>query len=208
MTDRRLDAFRSGSPWLVLGVVVAATLVALVILGGFYIAAMSDRDRVKVTDVDRGALVTAGDLESVIGSFVLSRSSESFTKYRRRDESVELYYEYEHPNLADSFRLLCTIVVKPNRNDARDAFKTLDELARAGWGPDVSFKPHNDIFSAGDAAEFGTLSINEQTRGVYLISRRGERVFLFEFQGQRRVGPEQFVEILRAAVDNLESYMR
>ncbi len=206
MSDEPRYRGQSGSPWLVLGIVVAATVGGVIVLGVFYWIATSGPDQLPVKAADRDVLVMAGDLQTVIGDFVLVADAESIRKLRWPDDTIELVYSYRHPDSTEPFRLHCEIVVKNTRAEARDAYRsrlarTLDDLES-----EYVIQSHDEWFSWGETSNFSALTESDKPRGYSFIALAGEKLFAIELEDLALDDSQQFVSLIMPALDRLQSY--
>jgi hypothetical protein len=201
-TDKSRE--ESGSPWRVLAVVLASTVVGASILAGFLLWPKLVGASEAVSERERRMLIVAGDFEPWTPKLVIHGGEEHFTKRRYDDTAATLAYRYDHTHQAPAVFVQSELHVAGDLRSASAYFKNratsplpFDRVART---------PQDTVFEWGDESAFGELRRENEVCGRYFVGRAGDRVYSVTTYGVSTDFPDQFVEMLLPLLNQIDSF--
>lgn len=203
--EHRTMPTSDSSLWLIIGIVAAATLLGLFILGGFYLAMQGLGTPLTVTDEDRQVLASVDDLPSLPEEFVIRTEAIQESKTRYKDKSIVLVYRYDHPSGDTPLLLHCTVTVKATAEEAQSEYR-----AQVQQGPEtvqegIVLQELKTLDDWGEQFHYASLTQDQQSLGYFLVSQQGRHVFRLEIVVES-LKQETFADLATRCVEQLDSY--
>jgi hypothetical protein len=196
-----------GTVLLIAGAVVVGLLVLLLTIGAIFYATAEE---LPITDAERGIVTTASYLAEWSEDLDPSLGVESLNMMRFIDGTVDLEYEYEHPDSDENSFLYisCAVTIDTSATDARITYETEGAGASFGFGLfGVERQDRPDLFSWGRKSD-SALLIGEDGAvvGNYFACLKGQRSFRWIVVGLYWDEPGSLREVLEPVLERLEDY--
>jgi predicted Zn finger-like uncharacterized protein len=200
-----------GSPILLFSLCVLAVLV---VLGGLRVLGyfmFKGEVQEELTDVDRGVLLTAGQLDPKLTGSEVDPGQGSFRKVRRRWGSYELTYRHGTPTEAkEELYVGCLVDVSPREADAQVMFiRASAELSLGTDWEGISEPkkvPNDKVFRWGDESKFVILRQGNADVGNIFVARKGRRVIKVVLVGVSFRDGAGFSVLLTPVLQRFEKY--
>lgn len=191
--------------YLVLGLMGAALLGLLFVLGGGALFIFTAKDEALSSD-DRSALMTVSILSEWMEGFEPDLSKETVVKQRYLDRSYDMEYEFDDPDNPDAPYVSCSVTVEPNSSDALISYKGVQLGLNIGFNSQcgTSQMERNDLFRWGDQSSFHVLYVHGAPIGNSFTAIKGKRVFMMTFSGVFFEDTPAIQELLQPRLDALE----
>jgi len=190
---------------LVIGIPVTLVL-GIVTLGVLFYATAKD---LPITPADRSVLPTAAYLSDWFEDFDPTAGTETLTKKRFLDRSIDLDYTYEDADDADPFvYITCTVTVDTKPSDARITYEAGSAGSSIGLGiTGVTRQERNDLFSWGERSRCGILVGElDQPVGNQFICLSGTKTFEWLVVGVYWDDGEALAEVLEPLLSRLATW--
>ncbi len=191
---RRIES--SGSPARVLLILSSVAVIGCLLVGIFLIWLLAAAQPAPVTPEDQGFLFPVAEIHAVTDPWTIRTESEKYAKVRYREQHVELWYQYNHPEEDLDLKMESRIAILPTPEEAgrraadmiqefRDRLPPLQKIEDAS----MQFAPRDDIVYLTwrlGVATTGHCLVHKQDRGVLLIQVEGDVADSWEFGAAAR----------------------
>jgi hypothetical protein len=182
--------------------VLAVPLALCLVLGATVLFFDKTQKKTPLSDVERGALLTAEDLVSAGAKFTPDPKIEVASRNANVDGSNELSYEYESK---DPPVYVSTMVsLEKSDADAMTSYTSQSVGGAVGMNlsePKMGLEDRDDLLKWGDQSRARLITYDGKPVGNFFIARKNNRVFLTMFTGVYFDDPEDFRAIVEPKLD-------
>lgn len=203
-----LPSGRKRTAWpLILGIGCGGCLLLVLAIAVAFCAFWSMTEQLPVTDADRELMVTARTLADAGYQFAPDGDGELWEKTRLFDGSIELRYEYEHPDEDAAVQISTWIELHDTEAEAALNWNA-SQLAMLGTWQffDHGLEPEDrpDLLAWGSAHRTGILRRDGMEVGNYLFFRAGARNHMTVLVGICLLDPEELAALWQPRLEKLK----
>ncbi len=183
-SDSQEESKRPRSKWkLILLVIASPFLLGLLCLGFSAVAVYSEK-ALPITAADKGVVVRADDLETVVPDFQATPLNSTFTKIRDVFGTYTLDSTYEEDALFFTF----VVDIERKRSDALATYQIQKLAYKLGFQLDedsdkFAYAPSNDL-AWGDRSDYVVITYDGEPVGHAFVALKGKRIVYFLLTGR------------------------